>query len=202
MGKTLAELRADINTYLDDASNTIFSANQKNLAINLAIQSAWPEIKKATRYGFTLAAGSPVYTLTALTRAPWGPQQVWVATSASSTPEFRMVRHSVYKRQDGAHWTLEFEPSFVNNRDGYRVEVHYNQQYPTLDNDSDETEVPAAYIINRALYELCSMETLKGHHTDIEAFRRKAPDFWEAAARAKRAHLVPALPDYVALRWE
>ncbi|RLC80044.1 MAG: hypothetical protein DRJ03_22410 [Chloroflexi bacterium] len=202
MAKTLSALRDDINTFTGDSSNNIWTAAQKNLAINLAIQAAWPDIKAVAVTSFTLAEGSYIYTLTALTRAPWGPQQVWCATSATATPVYRQLRGSVYKRREGDTWELCFDKTFVDNRDGYIVQVYYNQQYPELSGDSDTTEVPEAFLLPRALWELANMQCLKGHHTDVVIFKQKAPDFFEQAERERVKHQTLPLADTIALRWE
>lgn len=202
MAKSLSTLRSNINTFTGDSANTIWTAAQKNLAINLAIQSAWPEIKKLTRTQLTLAEGSYAYVVTAMTRAPWGPAQVWIATTATTYPVYRELRHSVLCRSDGASYSLEFNSTLVDNRDTYKIEVHYEQEWPELGGDSAVTYVPETYVNPRALYELCGMQTLKGHHTDVEVFRRKALDFYEQAEQAKRRNRIEALPRTIKVRWE
>ena len=197
MTKSRSTLRGNINTYTGDAADTIWSEAQKNLAINLAIDAAWPSIKAVAKTAFTLAASSLSYALTALTRAPWGPQQVWCGTSATSTPKFRQMRGSVYQTRNGDTWTLEFTDTWVEHHDEYIVEVFYNQQYPELTADGDTTQIPEEFLMNQALYELCSMETLKGHHTDVDAFKAKAPDFYERAERARTKHVVHPLPSQI-----
>ena len=202
MAKSQNTLRTNINTFTGDASNVIWTETQKNLAINLAIQSAWPEIKKLTRTQITLTEGSYAYVVTAMTRAPWGPAQVWIATTAATQPVYRELRRSVLCRSDGASYSLEFDSTLVDNRDGYRVEVHYEEMHPELGGDSETTEVPEAYILPRALFELCGQMALKGHHTDVATFQKKAPDFYEQAEREKRRHRTEALPRTIRVRWE
>ena len=124
MAKSLSTLRDNINMFTGDASNVVWSQAQKSLAINLAIQSAWPELKKLTRTQITLTEGSYAYVVTAMTRAPWGPAQVWIATTATTQPVYRELRRSVLCRADGASYSLEFDSDLVDNRDGYKVEVH------------------------------------------------------------------------------
>lgn len=208
MAKTRSELRDNINTYTGDAANTIWVEAQKNLAINLAVQSAWPEIKKLTHTSFSLASASYFYyingatAIAAATRAPKGPAQVWIATTAASNPVFRELRRSVTAHVDGNTWRLEFDPDKVKNWGGYQIKVHFEQYYPELSSDSETTEVSESYINPRALYELCGMQTLKGHHTDVEVFRRKAPDFYEQAERQKARNRTEALPRTMRVRWE
>ena len=202
MAKSLSTLRANINTFTGDASNVIWTEAQKSLAVNLAIQSAWPEIKKLTRTTFNLTEGSYAYVVTAMTRAPWGPAQVWIATTATTQPVYRELRRSVLCRSDGASYSLEFDSDLVDNRDGYRIEVHYEEQWPELGGDSETTEVPEAYINPRAMFELCGMMALKGHHTDVATFAKQKPDFYEEAEREKRRHRTEALPRTIKVRWE
>lgn len=202
MAKTRSTLRDNINTFTGDSANTIWTEAQKNLAINLAIQSAWPEIKKLTRTQLTLTEGSYAYVVTAMTRAPWGPAQVWIATTATTQPVYRELRHSVLCRSDGASYSLEFNSTLVDNRDDYKIEVHYEQQWPELGSDSAVTYVPETYINPRALFHLCTMQAMEGHHTDVETFRRLRPDFFEEAERAKQRNRIEALPRTIKIRWE
>jgi len=207
MAKSLSTLRSNLDTYTGDSANTIWTAAQKNLAINLAIQSSWPEIKTTGYTSFTLAAGSynyhlPVYSTFAFTRAPYGPQQVWCATTATGTPVFREMRRSVRAIVSCNEWYLEFDPTWVDNRAGYMIEVNYNQQYAELGGDSETTDVPEAYINPRAMFELCGMMALKGHHTDVATFQKKAPDFYEQAEREKRRHRTEALATTIKVRAE
>ena len=209
MAKSRSTLRGNINTFTGDASNVIWTEAQKNLAINLAIQSSWPEIKKLTRTAFTLTEGSYAYVINksvgaiaSVTRAPFGPAQVWIATTATSEVVYRELRRSVNCRVDGAAWSLEFDSDLVDNRDGYKVEVHYEEQYAELGSDSETTDVPEAYVNPRALFHLCGMQALKAHHTDVAAFVKQKPDFYEEAEREKRRHRTEALPRTIRIRWE
>ena len=208
MAKSLSTLRSNINTFTGDASNVIWTAAQKNLAVNLAIQSAWPEIKTTGFTSFALADGSytyhlPVNSALAFTRAPYGPQQVWCATSTSTdTAVYREMRRSVRAIVSCNEWYLEFDPDWVDNHDGYMIEVNYNQQYAELGSDSATTDVPEAYINPRALFELCGMMALKGHHTDVATFAKQKPDFYEEAEREKRRHRTEALATTIKVRWE
>jgi len=209
MAKSLSTLRSNINTFTGDSANVIWSESQKNLAINLAIMSSWPEIKKLTRTAFSLTEGSYAYVINksvgpiaSVTRAPWGPAQVWIATTATGEVVYRELRQSVLCRVDGAAWSLEFDSDLVDNRDGYKIEVHYEQQYPELGGDSETTEVPEAYINPRALFHLCGMQALLGHHTDVATFAKQKPDFYEEAEREKRRHRIEALPRTIKVRWE
>ncbi len=202
MAKTREQLRDNLNTYTGDAANVIWTVEQKSLAINLAIQDAWPEIKKLTRTQLTLAAGSYAYVVTAMTRAPWGPAQVWIATTATATPVYRELRRSVLCRSDGASYSLEFDSDLVDNRDGYRIEVHYEQEWPELGGDAAVSYVPEAFVSPMALFHLCTMESMSGHHSDVETFRRLRPDFFEEAERARARNRIEALPRTLKTRWE
>jgi len=202
MAKSLSTLRDNINVFTGDASNVVWSESQKSLAINLAIQSAWPEIKKLVRTTFNLTAGSYAYVVTTMTRSPWPPAQVWIATTATTQPVYRELRRSVLCRSDGLAYSLEFDSTLVDNRDGYRIEVHYEQFFPELGGDTETTDVPEAYINPRALFELCGMMALKGHHTDVATFAKQRPDFYEQAEREKRRHRREALPRTISIRWE
>lgn len=208
VAKSRSTLRSNIDTFTGDSSNVVWTEGQKNFAINLAIQSSWPEIKKLTRTAFSLTAGSYQYringarAITTFTRAPWGPAQVWIATANTSEAVYRELRHGVLARRDANEWYLEFDGDLVDNRDGYQVEVHYEQYYPELGSDSETTEVPEVYINPRALFHLCGMQTLKGHHTDVEVFQKQKPDFYEEAEREKQRHRTEALPRTIKVRWE
>ena len=208
MSKSRSTLRSDLNTFTGDSANTIWTETQKNLAVNLAIQSAWPELKTTGFTSFTLAEGSYTYTLPvqpalAFTRAPWGPAQVWCATSTSTdAPVFREMRRSVQAIASCNVWYLKFDPDWVDNHEGYIIEVNYNQQYAELGGDSETTDVPEAYINPRAMFHLCGMQALHGHHTDVAAFAKQKPDFYEEAEREKRRHRTEALPRTIKMRWE
>ncbi len=208
MSKSLSTLRGNLNTYTGDAANDIWTEPQKSLAVNLAIQSAWPELKKLTYTSFSLAAASYHYdingatAIASATRAPYGPAQVWVATTAATSPVFRQLRRSVNAHVDGNTWRLEFDSDLVTNRAGYQVRVHFEQYYPELGSDSATTEAAESYINPRALYHLCTMQALKGHHTDVETFRRLRPDFYQEAEDAKRRNRTEALSRTMRIRWE
>jgi len=210
MAKSRTTLRANLNTYTGDSTDTIWTEAQKNLALNMAIQSAWPELKTTGYTTFPLAEGSynyklPVNSAYAFTRAPYGPQQIWAATcvsSGSASPVFREMRRDVIAKLSVGEWYLEFDPDYVDARDNYLIEVNFNQQFGELGSDSDTTDVPEAYLLPRSLFELCGMEQLTGHHTDIKAFRDKAPEFYEQAERAKMTHRTEALPTVIKVRWE
>lgn len=211
MNKTRTQLRDDINTFLDDSGNGLFSAAQKNLAINMAIRSSWPQIKKHTYTSFSLTEGSyhyrintPLYAITTVTRAdPEGPAQVWIATSATSQPIFREMRGSVVCRIDGYAWHLNFDPTVVDNHDGYQIRVHFDQMAPELGADADTNyHVPAAYILPRALFHLCSMKSLTAHHTDVQTFRQQKPDFYQEAEAVISKSIVLPLARTVKIRWE
>jgi len=206
-------LRGNLDTYTGDAANVIWSAEQKNLSIDMAITSAWPEIYHKGRLEFLLAAGSYVYivnhfvpehSIASATRAPYGPAQVWVSleAGAASPRRYRQLRRSVSCRVEGAAWALQFDKEFVDTYGGHAIEVLYEQMYPTLSSDEAETEVPEDYLLPRALFELCGQMTLKGHHTDVATFAKERPNFWEQAERAKRRHMRLALPRSIAIRSE
>jgi len=208
MDKSLSTLRGNIETYAGDASNVIWSETQKNLAVNLAIQSSWPELKKLTYTSFSLASASYAYdingtaAIATATRAPMGPAQVWIATTATVDPVFRQLRRNVNAHVNGNTWRLEFDEDLVQNRGGYQVRVHFEQEYPELGSDSATTELPEAYLNPRALFHLCSMQALKGHHTDVAPFLKSKPDFYQEAADAKARHRTEALARVIRVRWE
>lgn len=204
MAKTREDLRDDLNTYTGDAGNDIWTAAQKDLAINLAIRAGFPDIKTVAMTAFTLTAGSYRHALPypTMTRAFWGPGQVFCATSSASEPAYREMRHSVYVRREGSSWELCFDPDWVDNRAGYIVQVFYDQYYDDVDTDSSETDCPPSYLIPRAMYHLCTMEALEGHHTDVETFRRLRPDFFEEAERERRKWQTLPLARSISVRWE
>jgi hypothetical protein len=45
------------------------------------------------------------------------------------------------------------------------------------------------------------MEALKGHHTDVDAFRAERGNFYEQAEAAKRRHVRLAEPRSIGQRW-
>ena len=201
MAKTRSALRDDLNVYTGDAANVIWDAAQKNLAINLAIRAGHPEIKSVAMTAFTLTEGSYNYVPT-LTRDMWGPAQIWCATAATSQPVYYEMRRNVYVRSSGTTWELCFDPDWVDNREGYIVQVYYEQEYDTLDSDSETTDCPPSYLIPRAMYHLCTMEALSGHHSDVENFRRLRPDFFEEADRERRKWATLPLARSISVRWE
>jgi len=103
---------------------------------------------------------------------------------------------------NGNTWRLEFDEDLVQNRGGYQVRVHFEQEYPELGSDSATTELPEAYLNPRALFHLCSMQALKGHHTDVAPFLKSKPDFYQEAADAKARHRTEALARVIRVRWE
>lgn len=203
MSKTREQLRQNLNVYLSDQGDLVWAEPQKNLSINLAIQAAWPDIKTVATATFTLASASYNYVLTALTRcAEWGPSQVWCATSSASVPVYRELRHNVIGHRDGSTYRLEFDKTFVSNRGGYRIKVYYDQQYGELSTDAATTDVPEAFLMPRAAFELCNMITLGGHHRDLDAFAAKSVDFFEVSERERARHQVLPLARVMGLRWE
>ncbi len=204
MAKTRSALRDDLNTYTGDSANTIWTEAQKNLSINLAIRAGFPEIKTVAKTSFTLTAASYRYALgaTELARTMWGPAQIWCATTATDKPFYREMRRSVLVRREGSSWELCFDEGWVDDPEGYIVEVFYDQYYDDLDTDSAETDCPPSYLVPRAMYHLCTMEALSGHHSDVETFRRLRPDFFEEAERERRKWTTLPLARSISIRWE
>lgn len=202
MSKTRETLRQNLNVYMSDQGDMIWTEAQKNLGINLAVQAAWPDIKTVAKTSFTLAECSYNYSLSSLSNAPWAPAQVWCATSSSATPVYREMRHNVITHRDASTYSLEFDKTFVDNRAGYIVEVYYDQYYGELSTDAETTDIPEAFLLPRAAYELCSMIVLTGHHQELNAFADKGPDFFEVSERERARNQVLPLPVTIKLRWE
>lgn len=195
MSTTRSALRSDLNDYTNDSGDTIWSESQKNLAINLAIRAAWPDLRATkTNASLTLAAASYIYTVSAMTRAPWGYSQVYIET-AVTTP-YVLLRSAEQKNDDGT-WRLYLGKDDVDDNDGKTLHIWWHEQYAELDADASTTELPRAYMLYQSLFEVCKMESLKGHHTDVQAFVQNAPDFLEVAIRERQKHMTLPVVAYV-----
>lgn len=192
-----SDLRDDINDYVDDSANTIWSESQKNLAINLAIRAAWPDLRVTkSDETLTLAGASYVVTVTTVTRAPWGYSQVYREPAAAATGPYILLR-SVEQKNDNGTWKLYLGRDDVDDNSGRTLRIWWHEQYAELAADGSSTELPRAYLLYQSLFELCQMESLKGHHTDAQVFVQKAPDFLEVANREREKHMTLPVPAYV-----
>lgn len=190
-----SSLRSDLNDYVNDSSNTIWTESQKNLAINLAVRVAWPDLRVTqSNASHTLAEASYIYTVTAVTRAPWGYSQVYVEPAA--TAPYTLLRSAEQKSDDGT-WRLYLGKDDVDDNDGKVLRIWWHEQYAELGSDSATTELPRAYMLYQSLFEVCKMEALKGHHTDAQVFVQNAPDFLEVASREREKHMTMPMVPYV-----
>lgn len=192
-----SSIRSDLNNYVDDSANTIWSADQKNLAINLAVRVAWPDLRVTKSCAtYLLAAASYIYTVTTATRTPWGYSQVYVEPAAAATGPYILLR-SADQKNDSGTWKLYLGKDDVDDNTGRALRIWWHEQYAELGADGDTTELPRAYMLYQSLFELCKMESLKGHHTDAQVFVQNAPDFLEVANREREKHMTLPLVPYV-----
>lgn len=197
MGIARSSLRSDLNDYVNDSSNTIWTESQKNLAINLAVRVAWPDLRVTqSNASYTLTSASYIYTISAVTRAPWGYSQVYVEPAAAATAPYTLLR-SVGQKNDNGTWRLYLGKDDVDDNVGRKLRIWWHEQYAELGSDSTATELPRAYMLYQSLFEVCKMEALKGHHTDAQVFVQNAPDFLEIANREREKHMTMPMVPYV-----
>lgn len=130
MAHTRKDFRDDLDAIFNDASNVIWTAAQKNSAINQAIDAMWPEIK-CTKVDetVTLAADTFIYTPTGQ------PQELGYSQAfleQESDEEYMLLRRPTQKRElvsGTLKWKIYVPQDIVEDYEGKKIRLHYHCQF-------------------------------------------------------------------------
>lgn len=130
-GFTRKQFRDDLDAIFNDSGNSIWSAAQKNSAINQGIDALWPECKNSdVDETQTLAADTFIYTPDATNVLELGFSQAFL--EQESDEPYTLMRRITQRREvvSGAlKWKIDVPEDIVDANEGKKIRLHYHCKF-------------------------------------------------------------------------
>jgi len=187
-------MRSGLRNCLTSMVGSVFTPDQMNRAINLAIAAAWPTIKQTKQdTSLTLVAGTYTYTPAATDITDQGIAQIHV-TQAGEAPV--LLRRWTAHRATSLSWVISFPSDTVGAYGGSGLVCLYHTPYPRLDEDGSATDLVFAYIVHYAAAILAIEAQQDADHFNVEGYRQTAGQWMQLAQQVLKQNATPALPVY------
>lgn len=206
MGYTRAQFRTELSAIFNDSGNLLWSADQKNTAINLAIDALWPECKNTkVDSTTTLAENTFIYTPTAVP-PEMGFQQAYL--EQESDQEYLLLRRILQKRElvsistvsTVLKWLIYVPEDIVSANIGKKIRLHYHCKFDHYTEDTIAQDVPYLPVVYYAAMQLCVYMLQKAGSSNIVVWRDQIPTWNALFVQAKKDSLVLSMPTYIGFR--
>lgn len=206
MGYTRLQFRTELSSIFNDSGNLVWSADQKNTAINLAIDALWPECKSTkVDETITLEASKLIYTPTAVP-PEMGFQQTYL--QQESDQEYLLLRRIQQKRElvsadsmtSVLKWLIYVPEDIVSANVGKKIRLHYHCGFDHYTEDTNPRDVPYLPVVYYGCLMLCTYMLQKAGSSNITVWRDQIPTWNALFLQAKRDNLVLSMPSCVGFR--
>ncbi len=195
MTVTGTEVIDRLNFVFSDTANARFTANQKLVAVNVAIGEAWPVVKNiSVDSSITLASTTYEYTPSATPEQETGFQVAYVTlTSAPKVLLRRITQHVT----GAATWTIHVPPDVAGAYSGETLHLEYYKRIPAITAASGTIDIPLGYLWRAAALVLAETGLINKAQFDTEAYEMLIPVWTREAAAALKQRRRNDLPQMI-----